>query len=232
MAREADRPSGDGQADPSDVYDLMGVHPSNKEEAVRATLAGIAAELEASERIDGRSRRIRYGLVAGAVVIACALFFVARSPRRDYALVGVDAPNGAAGEVSAPVAVAPPMLPAAPIASDTAGPLSRNVVAAPHPARAADPIPAVADIAVFPSAVRVSVSRTAMLTATLADDDSNEIVGRHVSWTSNKPRVATVSSKGVVKGRGIGTATITARAGGKKATVLVVVTRQAAKGRR
>jgi len=224
--------AGGGQAAPTDMYDLMGVHPSNKEEAVRATLAGIAAELEASDRIDGRSRRIRYALVGGVVVIAVAFFLVARSPRRDYALVGVNASPGAAGEVTTPVAVAPPMLPAAPIATDTTGPLSRKVVAAPRAARATEPEPAVADMAVFPSAVRLMVSRTAMLTATLADDDSNEIVGRHVSWTSNKPKVATVSPKGVVKGRGIGTATITARAGGKKATVLVVVTRQSTKGRR
>jgi uncharacterized protein YjdB len=204
---------------------------SAHDEAIRAALAGIANELEASELTNNRSRLAQIGLGAVVVVAVVIFFFIARSPRRDYALVGVEPSRGAAGELANAQETAPRPLPAVTSSIDTSGPLSRDTVSARRAARTEISRPVVSDIAVFPSAIRVSVGSTSPLTATLADTDGNEITDRRVSWTSNKPKVATVSSKGVVKGRAVGTAMITARSGGKRASTLVVVTRQS-KGRR
>jgi uncharacterized protein YjdB len=44
-----------------------------------------------------------------------------------------------------------------------------------------------------------------------------------VSWSSNNPSVAAVSSDGTVTGKASGSATITAKAGGKTDTLRVVV---------
>jgi hypothetical protein len=205
---------------------------SAHDEAIRAALAGIANELEASELTDSRSRLMQIGLCFAAIVAVVIAFFLVRSPQREYALVGVDPARGAAGELANAQETAPRPLPAVSSSiDDTSGPLSRDTVSARRAARTETSRPVVSDIAVFPSAIRLSVGSTSPLTATLADADGNEITDRRVSWTSNKPKVATVSSKGVVKGRTVGTATITARSGGKRASTLVVVTRQS-KGRR
>ncbi len=103
--------------------------------------------------------------------------------------------------------------------------MSRETVAPSRDARRAAPRPAVSDVDVTPSGVSVRVARTTTLTATLTDEDGEEITGRRVSWTSNKPRIATVSSKGVVRGRAPGRAMIIAKSEGKQASALVIVTR-------
>lgn len=51
-----------------------------------------------------------------------------------------------------------------------------------------------------------------------------------VKWSTSDEKVATVSGKGVVKARGKGTATITAKSGSKKASVKVKVSAGKASG--
>jgi uncharacterized protein YjdB len=84
--------------------------------------------------------------------------------------------------------------------------------------------PAVAVVTVQPSAVSITVGKTATLTATLKDAGGNLLTGRTVTWKSNDTTVAKVSTTGVVMGTGRGTATITATSEGKSGTATVTVT--------
>ena len=59
------------------------------------------------------------------------------------------------------------------------------------------------------------------LTATVKPDDATD---KTVTWTSDKPEVATVDANGTVHAVAVGTATITAQAGDKTATCVVTVT--------
>lgn len=59
------------------------------------------------------------------------------------------------------------------------------------------------------------------LTATVKPDDASD---KTVTWTSDKPEVATVDANGKVHAVAAGTATITAQAGDKTATCVVTVT--------
>ena len=59
------------------------------------------------------------------------------------------------------------------------------------------------------------------LTATVKPDDASD---KTVTWTSDKPEVATVDANGTVHAVAAGTATITAQAGDKTATCVVTVT--------
>ena len=58
------------------------------------------------------------------------------------------------------------------------------------------------------------------LTATVKPDDASD---KTVTWTSDKPEVATVDANGKVHAVAVGTATITAQAGDKTATCVVTV---------
>ena len=58
------------------------------------------------------------------------------------------------------------------------------------------------------------------LTATVKPDDATD---KTVTWTSDKPEVATVDANGTVHAVAVGTATITAQAGDKTATCVVTV---------
>jgi Bacterial Ig-like domain (group 2) len=199
------------------------------DEAVQATLAGIAVELETWEQTEHKSRHVRFAAAAGFLIAIVLVAIIARSRLRDRTFISVPAvapPLGASGEVGKPQAIAPRPLIAPPVTKDTSGPLSRNTVSTRHAARVEQPPPPVSDVDVTPSGVSVRVSHTTTLTATLTDEDGNEITGRRVSWTSSRPGVATVSSKGVVRGRAPGRAMITAKSGGKQASALVIVTRQ------
>lgn len=199
------------------------------DEAVQATLAGIAVELETWEQTEHKSQRVRFATAAGLLIAIVLVAFVARSRLRDRAFISVAAvapPLKAAGEVGKPEAIAPRLLIAPPVTKDTSGPLSRAAVSTRHAARVEQPPLPVSDVDLTPSGVSVRVSHTTTLTATLTDEDGNEITGRRISWTSSKPGVATVSSKGVVRGRAPGRAMITAKSGGKQASALVIVTRQ------
>ena len=67
--------------------------------------------------------------------------------------------------------------------------------------------------------VKLKVGEKMTLKATVKPKNSTQ----KVKWTSSNKKVATVSSKGVVKAKGKGTATITAKSGSKKDTVKVKV---------
>lgn len=64
------------------------------------------------------------------------------------------------------------------------------------------------------------VNGTVTLTATVNPDDA---VNKTVTWSTSDSSVATVSTSGKVTARKVGTATITAKAGGKTATCVVTV---------
>ena len=75
-------------------------------------------------------------------------------------------------------------------------------------------------VSVSPKKTAVYVGKTKQLKAVLGTKDSND----PVFWSSDNPSVATVSSKGVVKGTGQGTTTITATTfSGKTAKAVVTV---------
>src|SRR5438445_460839 len=81
----------------------------------------------------------------------------------------------------------------------------------------------VASVTVSPVTPVVLVGATVPLTATLKDAAGNVLSGRSVTWSSNAPAIATVSSTGLVTGVAAGAATIIATSEGKAATAAVTV---------
>ena len=83
---------------------------------------------------------------------------------------------------------------------------------------------AVATVTLAPETVTVRDEQTIQLTATAADAQGNAITGRAFTWTTSDGGVATVTSTGLVKGKRIGTVTITATLDGKfdRTTVTVI----------
>ncbi|MDD2218051.1 MAG: S-layer homology domain-containing protein, partial [Eubacteriales bacterium] len=82
---------------------------------------------------------------------------------------------------------------------------------------------AVSAISVTPTEMELTVGATGTITATVEPDDATN---RDVTWTSDKPSVATVDSNGLVTAIAVGEATITATANAdtkKTATVTVTV---------
>lgn len=84
--------------------------------------------------------------------------------------------------------------------------------------------PPVASVTVQPSAASVQVGATTTLTATAKDASGTVVTTAPITWNSSNTSVATVSGSGVVTGRAVGTATISATSGGRtgNATVNVV----------
>ena len=76
------------------------------------------------------------------------------------------------------------------------------------------------------SSLTIFVGNTSSLTVTVLPDDATD---KSVTWNSNNTNVATVEN-GVVKGIGVGTATITATAGNVSATCSVLVVLDSADG--
>ena len=74
-------------------------------------------------------------------------------------------------------------------------------------------------IAVSPSTSSINVGGTRQLTAT-----TNPVTSATFAWSSSNTAVATVDQSGLVTGTGNGTATISAKAGGKTGTASVTVT--------
>ena len=91
----------------------------------------------------------------------------------------------------------------------------------------------VASVAVSPLSATMQVNAATRLTATPKDADDNALTGRTVTWTSSNTAVATVDGTGLVTGRSLGAATITATCEGKSgiSTVTVVGTVPAAVAR-
>jgi trimeric autotransporter adhesin len=81
----------------------------------------------------------------------------------------------------------------------------------------------VARVEVSPGSVTLIPLATQRLEATALDDDENELSGRSVTWESSAPRVATVSSSGLVRALRPGQAVITATIDGVAGTSSVRV---------
>ncbi len=73
-------------------------------------------------------------------------------------------------------------------------------------------------------AATVNVGSTIALSASPRDRNGSVLGGTPVSWSSSSPSVASVSSTGVVSGVAVGSAVITASAGGASGTATVTVT--------
>jgi len=81
----------------------------------------------------------------------------------------------------------------------------------------------VGSVQVAPGNDTITVDSAFGLTATVKDSDSNVLPSRPVTWSSSDTTKAKVSSSGVVSGKGVGSATITATSGGISGHVTVVV---------
>lgn len=84
------------------------------------------------------------------------------------------------------------------------------------------PVPA-NSVVVSPGEATLFVGETQTLEATVTDANGDPLTGRPISWSTNAPSVATVSSSGVVTAKAPGKATITASSEGKsgKSTITV-----------
>src|SRR5690349_11254600 len=82
----------------------------------------------------------------------------------------------------------------------------------------------VASVALSPSTGALRTGGTQQLSATTKDSAGNALAGRVVTWGSSNTGVATVSTSGLVTGKAVGTATITATSEGKSATAAITVT--------
>ena len=85
----------------------------------------------------------------------------------------------------------------------------------------AQKIVAVTGIELDADEMKLSVGGVGTLKATVEPTDATE---KTITWTSDKPSIATVDDNGNVTGVAAGTATITAQAGDKTATCVVTVT--------
>ena len=83
------------------------------------------------------------------------------------------------------------------------------------------PAPAVAAIGVAPGAVTVGICKSAKLTATATDADGNALDAQILTWSSSAANVATVAG-GVVTGRALGSASVTASAGAVTSNAVTV----------
>jgi len=81
----------------------------------------------------------------------------------------------------------------------------------------------VASVTVTPASGSLYVGQTVQLTATPKDSAGNPLTGRVVTWSSDNTTIATVSTSGLVTGKGAGSATITAATGGKSGTSAMAV---------
>ena len=82
---------------------------------------------------------------------------------------------------------------------------------------------AIGSVTVTPSTDSVFKGTGLQLAAALADGQGNRVFFRQVAWSSDQPGIASVSSSGLVTGVAVGSATITASAGGKSGTASMVV---------
>lgn len=79
-------------------------------------------------------------------------------------------------------------------------------------------------VTVAPTSLTLPVNGSAPIVGTAFDCDGNTIRNKKVTWSSNTPTVATVTAEGVVLAIAVGSATISAEANGKSASVQVTVT--------
>jgi hypothetical protein len=79
-------------------------------------------------------------------------------------------------------------------------------------------------ISVSPASASVVVTKTVTLAASVTDTLGKKISSPSITWSSDKPGVATVSSSGVVTGVAAGTAKITAVSSGVSASATITFT--------
>lgn len=82
---------------------------------------------------------------------------------------------------------------------------------------------AVASVELSPETADIQVGQTLQLTATTKDASGNVLSGRTITWASDDPLVATVSTTGLVAGVQVGFANIIASSEGKAGTSQVSV---------
>ncbi len=82
---------------------------------------------------------------------------------------------------------------------------------------------AIGSVTVTPSTATLFPAGTVQLAAALADAQGNRVFFRQVTWSSDKPGVATVSPSGLVTAVAPGSATVTASSGGKSGSAAVSV---------
>lgn len=88
----------------------------------------------------------------------------------------------------------------------------------------AGPAVPVASVTVTPPSAAIVVGGTVQLSAAAADAGGEPIPSATFTWSSDTPGAATVSSTGLVTGKGVGSATISATSGGTSGTATVTVT--------
>lgn len=103
----------------------------------------------------------------------------------------------------------------APIVKTVAPPIPATVTVTPAP------VP-VTNVTLNKSTMTLSFGSSETLTATVLPDNATD---KTVTWSSNDSTVASVDSNGKVTAKKVGTATITATAGGKSATCVVTVSK-------
>lgn len=81
----------------------------------------------------------------------------------------------------------------------------------------------VGSIVVTPSHATIRIATTLQLSDTVKDQTGKVLTGQTVTWSSDSSSTVSVDGNGLVTGRQIGTATITAFAGGKSATAAIIV---------
>ncbi len=81
----------------------------------------------------------------------------------------------------------------------------------------------VATVAISPAPARVYVDSLVQLAATVRDDSGRTLTDRTVTWTTSAPAVLQVNAAGLIGGIAPGTATITATADGRSASLTVTV---------
>lgn len=81
----------------------------------------------------------------------------------------------------------------------------------------------VGSIVVVPAHATIRVATTLQLSDTVKDQAGNVLTGQTVTWSSDSASTVSVDGNGLVTGRRVGTATITASAGGKSASAAIIV---------
>ena len=81
----------------------------------------------------------------------------------------------------------------------------------------------VVSVVLTPASNALVVGQTTQLSAQLKDETGSILTGRAITWTTNSPTVATVTSEGLVTAVGAGNATITAASEGRSATAAITV---------
>ncbi len=82
---------------------------------------------------------------------------------------------------------------------------------------------AISALSLTPATSSIASGSTIQFTAHATDADGNTLTGRTVGWSSSDPRIAAVTTSGLVTGGVAGTARITATSEGKTATATIVI---------